>query len=48
MDLFLAFFFPLMLGMLIGVDKTVRFRHVIDDGEYAFSYSGLRVKHWIP
>ena len=26
-DLFLASFFSLLLGMLIGVDKTVGFRH---------------------
>ena len=38
-------FFPLLLEMLIGVDKKVGFRHGIDDKEYAFSYSVLRVKH---
>ena len=38
-DLFLAIFFPLLLGMLNGVDKRVGFWHAIDDEEYAFSYS---------
>ena len=33
-DLFLALFFPLLLGMLIWVDKRVGFRHAIDDEEY--------------
>ena len=47
-DLFLAFFFPLLLGMLIGVDKTVGFRHAIDDAKYTFSYSELMVKHCTP
>ena len=41
----LALFFPLLLEMLIGVHKRVVFRHDIDDKEYAFSYSVLRVKH---
>ena len=41
----LALFFPLLLEMLIVVDKTVGFRHGVDDKEYAFSYSVLRVKH---
>ena len=34
--------------MLIGVDKRVGFRHAIDDKEYAFSYSGSRIKHRTP
>ena len=41
-------FFPLLLGMFIEVDKTVGLRHAIDDEEYAFSYSGLGVKHRTP
>ena len=44
-DLFLAIFFPLLLRVLNGVDKGVGFRHAVDDEEYAFSYSGARVKH---
>ena len=43
-DLFLAIFSPLLLRMLNKVDKGVGFRHAVDD-EYAFSYSGARVKH---
>ena len=46
-DLFLAFFFffPLLLGIPIGVDIRVGFRHAIDDEEYVFLYFGLIVKH---
>ena len=33
-DFLLAIFFPLLLGMLIGVDKRAGFRHAIDDEEY--------------
>ena len=47
-DLFLALFFPLLLGMLIVLDKRFGFRYAIDDQEYAFSYSGLRIKHHTP
>ena len=47
-DLFLALFFPLLLRMLIGVDKRVGFWYARDDEEYAFSYSQSRVKHRIP
>ena len=47
-DLFLALFFHLLLGMLIGVDKIVGFWQSIDDEEYAFSYSKSRVKHRTP
>ena len=43
-DLFLVLFFPLFLKMLISVDKR-GFQHAIDDEQYAFSYSELRVKH---
>ena len=48
MDLFLALFFPLLLVMLIRVDKRVGFRHAIGDEEYVFSYCGSRVKHCAP
>ena len=34
--------------MLIGVDKRAGFRHAIDDKEYAFFYSGSRIKHRTP
>ena len=44
-DLFLALFFPLLLGMIIRKDKRVGFRYAIDDEEYAVSYSGSRIKH---
>ena len=44
-DLFLALFVPLLLGMLTGVDKRVGFRLDIDDEVYAFSNSSLTVKH---
>ena len=47
-DLFVALCFLLLLGMLIGVDKRVGFRHAIEDEEYAFSYSKSRVKHRTP
>ena len=47
-NLFLALFFPLLLGMVMGVDKRVTFRHAIDDEEYTFSYSEPRVKHCTP
>ena len=43
-DLSLALFFPLLLGLLIRVDKRVGFRHTIDDEKYAFSYFGSRSK----
>ena len=43
-DLLLVLFFPLFLKMLISVDKR-GFQHAIDDEQYAFSYSELRVKH---
>ena len=33
-DLLLAIFFALLLGMLIGVDKRAGFWHAIDDEEY--------------
>ena len=33
-DLFLALFFTLLLGILIGVDKRAGFWHAIDDKEY--------------
>ena len=32
-DFFSTLFFPLLLGMLIGVDKRVGFRHAVDDEE---------------
>ena len=38
-------YFPLLLGILLGVDKRVGFQHAIDDEQYVFSYSGLRAKH---
>ena len=44
-NLFLTLFFLSLLGMLIGVDKGAGFWDAIDDEEYAFSYSGLRLKH---
>ena len=47
-DLFLALFFPLLLGMLIRVNERVGFRHALDDEQYAFSYSGSRVKQRTP
>ena len=47
-DLFLALFFLFLFGILIGVDKRVGFRHAIDDEEYAFCYSGSKVKHRTP
>ena len=47
-DLVLALFFFLLLEMLIGVDKRLGFRHAIDDEQYAFSYTGLRVKNRTP
>ena len=34
MDLFLALFFALLLGMLVGIDKRAGFSHAIDDKEY--------------
>ena len=37
--------FPFVAWNVIRIDKTVGFRHAIDDEEYAFSYSGLMVKH---
>ena len=43
-DLILALFFPLLLGMFIGVDKRVGFRCAIGDDGYTFSYSGSRGK----
>ena len=43
-DLILALFFPLLLGMFIGVDKRVGFRYAIGDDGYTFSYSGSRGK----
>ena len=33
-DLFLALFFALLLGMLIGVDKRADFWHAVNDEEY--------------
>ena len=45
--LFLALFFPLLLEMLIKVGKRAGFWDAIEDEEYAFSYSGLRIKHRI-
>ena len=45
MNLLLTLFFPLLLGMLVGVDKGAGFWDAIDDEEYAFSYSRSRLKH---
>ena len=47
-NLFLAFFFPLLLEMLVGVNERVGFRQATDDKEYIFSYSWLRVKYRTP
>ena len=47
-DLFLALLFPLLPGILIGVDKSVGFRRATDHGGYAFSYSGSVVRHRTP
>ena len=33
-DLLLAIFFKLLLGMILGVDKRAGFRHAIDNEEY--------------
>ena len=38
-DFFLAYFFPLLLGIFNRVDKRVGFPQAIDLKEYAFSYS---------
>ena len=47
-DLYLAIFFPLLLGMFNGVDKILGFRHVVDDEEHVFSCSRSRVRHRTP
>ena len=41
-------FFPLLLGMLIVVDKRASFLHIINDEEYEFSFSRWLVKHRTP
>ena len=44
-DFFLALFFSLLLGMLIGADKKVGFWQAIDDEEYAFPYFRSGIKY---
>ena len=43
-DLFLAIFCPLLLGMLNGVDKILGFLHTKDDEEHPFYYSFVKGK----
>ena len=46
-DLFIALFFPLLLGILIRADKIV-FTYVVDDEEYTFPHCRSRVKQLTP